>query len=690
MACPIATTARLNNGKRISVAKEARRPRVLAPATPWRPRISRKMSAATIEDRPEHPSPLERKAGSHKVNLKLGATSEPCMVSSAPTSATLAAGGEKKESPKPTVLVGDAYRHAESAMTGAPKLEQGEDWRGDRWGSLRSSTSSSIAPAFDRADALRHEQRAFNPPPGLGLGLGEAPYHASARRAERCWALDTNNETNVYVNGLPKDMNDQMLYLLGSACGVVISHKAMMDRQSGLCKGFGFLMYASSEMAKKAIEWLNTHGFAASFAQESLSARLRRMTDNSTTNVYLSNLPIKFTTQQLEQLFSPYPIASLKILYDIHGESRGVGFVRLFDRMTAKLCIERLHGRILPGTTLPLQVRFADSEGQKQLKHSVSQKHTLESLGLLHRESQVQAHGAEQAGVGLHRGLERMRTASEIDATAAQARHIAATASTFLPTRFPQPYVPVIPSLPLHDGHSALANEHCAQSMTSLGIQMPGAAMWPLTHVGPHAHAGMHSLVSTAAGVVYSGPERHYALSRPYAVSPLIAGTWDGGKPQDGVADPAYLPMTFIPPPGLTLAAAEDTRDDPPRTIAASHSRSQHARHRATKAPVRVRFPATAASSGTGTESAQRAVSDPMAMLAAQARVRQALGMRDRVRAAVSADNSIDEDAVHSHMAADASIVSSNGTSGHNTDSEEEDVEEEEDSLSVDIQIDPR
>jgi len=62
-------------------------------------------------------------------------------------------------------------------------------------------------------------------------------------------------------------MNDHMLYLLGSACGVVISHKSMLDRQTGLCKGFGFLMYASSEMAKKAIQWLNSHGFFASFAK---------------------------------------------------------------------------------------------------------------------------------------------------------------------------------------------------------------------------------------------------------------------------------------------------------------------------------------------------------------------------------------------------------------------------------------
>lgn len=112
------------------------------------------------------------------------------------------------------------------------------------------------------------------------------------------------------------------------------------------------------------------------------------MGDSSSTNVYLSNLPIRFTEAQLEQLFAPHPIASLKILQDVNGESRGVGFVRLMDRATAQRCIQRLHGRILPGTTLPLQVRFADSEAQKSLKKLAHQKQTLDSL-ILPRHDQA-------------------------------------------------------------------------------------------------------------------------------------------------------------------------------------------------------------------------------------------------------------------------------------------------------------
>ncbi|CBQ73395.1 related to ELAV-like protein 2 [Sporisorium reilianum SRZ2] len=654
MPSPMTTAnTRWANGKRIPIAKDARKPRVLAPATPWRPRISRKTPAPTLEDDHEHPSPLDRKAG---------VAAEPCAISPAPTSATLVAGGDRMDTARPSVLVGDAYRHADGHEPGAPKLEQSEDWRADRWRLLRSTAPGNVASAFERGqarvDTFRHDQLAFNPPPLPKLALGETSYHASARRADMGSALDMNNETNVYVNGLPKEMNDHMLYLLGSVCGVVISHKAMMDRQSGQCKGFGFLMYASSEMAKTAIEWLNSHGFAASFAQESLSARLRRMADTSSTNVYLSNLPIKMTTQQLEQLFSPYPIASLKILYDVHGESRGVGFVRLFDRAAAKLCIERLHGRVLPGTTLPLQVRFADSEAQKQLKHSVSQKHTLESLGLLHLEA--------PAGGGLHRAPEPARTTGELDAAVAEARH---GMGTFFPARVSAPFIPVMPAMPLADARAGPGTE---QSKTGLGIQMPVPAMWPPAHVGPFVLPP-----APTAGVVYSGMEGQYALDRAYPVAPLFAAAWDHSKPHDGSND-AYLPVPFIPPPGLMLApttpepVAADTRDDAPRTTA-SHTRTRHARHRTPKPRARARF-------ADAEPAAQRAVSDPMAMLAAQARVREALGMRGRVRAAVSADNSIDDDDAPGDAAADTSLVSCNSTGS----------EEEEDGLSIEILIDPR
>jgi hypothetical protein len=100
---------------------------------------------------------------------------------------------------------------------------------------------------------------------------------------------------------------------------------------------------------------------------------LRKLSDNTTSNVYVSNLPLDMTPHQLEQLFAPHLVVSLRILLDDNGVSRGVGFVRLRDRETAQECIDKLHGKVLSGQTTPLQARFADSEAQKRLKQSANQ-----------------------------------------------------------------------------------------------------------------------------------------------------------------------------------------------------------------------------------------------------------------------------------------------------------------------------
>ena len=197
------SATRWNSSKRITIAKESRKPRVVAPATPWRSRTSHRPPSTAADE--HHFSPLDRKAAGSTLKLELGAKSEPVTVSSAPTSATLVAGGEKE---RQSAMEADAYRHTLQPV--APTMERGEEWRSDRWRLLRPEPNSA-ADSFNRhvharTDAYRQDQAAFNcPPQRTGLGVGSAAYQASARSAEMCWPSDKNNETNVYVNGLPEE-----------------------------------------------------------------------------------------------------------------------------------------------------------------------------------------------------------------------------------------------------------------------------------------------------------------------------------------------------------------------------------------------------------------------------------------------------------------------------------------------------
>ena len=182
--------------------------RTLAPATPWRPRISRKTPASPVDDRADQASPLDRKLPASIVPLQLGSKPEAGMLSSAPTSATLAPACDKEE-PMGEEKMDACRREVEPAVPAAPRLEQREEWHGDRWGMLRSD-GNYRAGRYDRGSTspsvlMGSEQPVYALPPRSALGLSNGPFHTSARRADACAALDMNNDSNIYVNGLPKE-----------------------------------------------------------------------------------------------------------------------------------------------------------------------------------------------------------------------------------------------------------------------------------------------------------------------------------------------------------------------------------------------------------------------------------------------------------------------------------------------------
>lgn len=92
---------------------------------------------------------------------------------------------------------------------------------------------------------------------------------------------------NVYVTLLPKSMTDAGLALLAGRFGMIESHKAIIDPDTGECKGFGFVMYSTVLEAHEAIEQLNRAGYQASPAKASFTSTLRKYADKDSRNLYL-------------------------------------------------------------------------------------------------------------------------------------------------------------------------------------------------------------------------------------------------------------------------------------------------------------------------------------------------------------------------------------------------------------------
>jgi RNA recognition motif-containing protein len=185
---------------------------------------------------------------------------------------------------------------------------------------------------------------------------------------------NSSTTTNVYISGLSPDVTDESFAEMCNSYGKIISSKAIINAETNECKGFGFVMYENEEQARNAMDQLNKKGFHVSFAKDSLSARLKNLQDEESTNIYISNIPLNMTNEEFLELFAPHNVISHTILKDQNGVSRGVGFARFETREIAKEIIEKYNNVKLEGSTNALQVRFADSNAQKKLKEQVASK----------------------------------------------------------------------------------------------------------------------------------------------------------------------------------------------------------------------------------------------------------------------------------------------------------------------------
>lgn len=164
------------------------------------------------------------------------------------------------------------------------------------------------------------------------------------------------SRTNLYIRGLGAGTTDKDLLAMCQQHGKIVSTKAILDKATNQCKGYGFVDFDCPESAEAAVKALQDSGIQAQMARV-------RQQDQDPTNLYLANLPSTWTETNLETLLAPHgPVTSTRILRTANGHSRGVGFARMDSRETCERIIAKFNGQPVPGLTVePLLVKFADS-----------------------------------------------------------------------------------------------------------------------------------------------------------------------------------------------------------------------------------------------------------------------------------------------------------------------------------------
>ncbi|XP_017270721.1 RNA-binding motif, single-stranded-interacting protein 2b isoform X2 [Kryptolebias marmoratus] len=171
------------------------------------------------------------------------------------------------------------------------------------------------------------------------------------------------SKTNLYIRGLPPGTTDQDLVKLCQPYGKIVSTKAILDKTTNKCKGYGFVDFDSPASAQKAVTALKAGGVQAQMAKQQ---------EQDPTNLYISNLPPSMDEQELENMLKPFSQAiSTRILRDANGTSRGVGFARMESTEKCEAIIQHFNGKYIklpagvPAPSEPLLCKFADG-GQKK------------------------------------------------------------------------------------------------------------------------------------------------------------------------------------------------------------------------------------------------------------------------------------------------------------------------------------
>ncbi|XP_065154632.1 RNA-binding motif, single-stranded-interacting protein 3 isoform X3 [Paramisgurnus dabryanus] len=205
---------------------------------------------------------------------------------------------------------------------------------------------------------LQTKQSYAPPPPPMA-----PPSPSTNSSSHHHSAAEQLSKTNLYIRGLPPGTTDQELIKLCQPYGKIVSTKAILDKNTNQCKGYGFVDFDSPAAAQKAVASLKASGVQAQMAKQQ---------EQDPTNLYISNLPVSMDEQELENMLKPFGhVISTRILRDANGVSRGVGFARMESTEKCDVVIQHFNGKFIktppgvPAPTEPLLCKFADG-GQKK------------------------------------------------------------------------------------------------------------------------------------------------------------------------------------------------------------------------------------------------------------------------------------------------------------------------------------
>ncbi|XP_020584127.1 flowering time control protein FCA [Phalaenopsis equestris] len=174
-----------------------------------------------------------------------------------------------------------------------------------------------------------------------------------------------NKFAKLFIGSIPKTATEEDIRPLFEEHGDVVEVALIKDWRTGHQQGFGFIKYASSEHADRAIRALNnryTLPGATVPIQVKYADGERDRFGPSEDKLFVASLNRRATEKEVEEIFALYGhVEDVYLMKDEMKQSRGCGFVKFSNRDMALAAMNALHGTyVMRGCDQPLIVRFAE------------------------------------------------------------------------------------------------------------------------------------------------------------------------------------------------------------------------------------------------------------------------------------------------------------------------------------------
>lgn len=195
--------------------------------------------------------------------------------------------------------------------------------------------------------------------------------------SQRDPSLRKSGKGNIFIKNLDKKIDHKSLFDTFQQFGNILSCKIELDEHNE-SKGYGYIQFASQEVADKAIEKVNgkmLYGkkvYVGSFVPR--RDRLAEAQTKKFTNVFIKNLDEKVDDEDLKKIFAPYGvIKSAIVMKDDQNKSKGFGFVNFEKPEEAEEAVGKLNDTEVDGKTVFVGRAQKKSERESELRQKFEQ-----------------------------------------------------------------------------------------------------------------------------------------------------------------------------------------------------------------------------------------------------------------------------------------------------------------------------